>query len=280
MADSGGEPKAESSEPKTCFIVCPIGEDGDDVRRRTNQIKKHVIDPALKPLGFTTHRADLTDESGLITTQIVNQLINADLIVADLTGHNPNVFYELALRHAFGKPFIQIIHKTERLPFDVAGQWSIFFDYRDLDSAEDARERISRAAKAILEGGDDYKAESPVSQAVDLQQLRTSGNPEQIAMAEVSEGLAEIRSELRAIRSASRPAGGFNVPQSEAVRGLLLQMALDGRLGREDFKALHDVPGTNNWKSFLNQLTAEMAKPFSRDPWDNPSSSDDDEPPF
>ncbi|MGE2690860.1 hypothetical protein [Mycolicibacterium pulveris] len=246
---------------------------GDDVRRRSNQIKKHIIDPALKPLGFNTTRADLTDESGLITTQIVNQLLNADLIVADLTGHNPNVFYELALRHAFSKPFIQIISKTERLPFDVAGQWTIFFDYRDLDSAEEARDRITRAAKQILDGGDDYKAESPVSQAVDLQQLRTSGNPEQIAMAEVSEGLAEIRSELRVIRSRQDGSGGFTGRQTEVIRKVLLKMALYGQFTGEEFDELMTAPSTKNWETFLSALQGEMAKPI-------PVQYSDDEPPF
>ena len=80
----------------------------------------HIITPALKRCGYTQGpvRADGIASPGLITRQIVTHLIESDLVIADLSGHNPNVFYELALRHALKKPFVQMIHKGEDLPFD------------------------------------------------------------------------------------------------------------------------------------------------------------------
>lgn len=66
-------------------------------------------------------RADQISKSGLITTQIINQIIECPLVIADLTGANPNVFYELAIRHATGKPYIQLIEQGHRLPFDIGG---------------------------------------------------------------------------------------------------------------------------------------------------------------
>src|SRR5690349_10032057 len=85
---------------KVCFIASPIGAAGSDARRRSDLVKRYIIDEALKPLGYETRRADDIDKSGEITTQIVADLIEADLLVADLTGHNANVFYELAIRHS------------------------------------------------------------------------------------------------------------------------------------------------------------------------------------
>ncbi|WP_064438382.1 hypothetical protein [Hoyosella altamirensis] len=264
----------------TCFIICPIGHEGDDVRRRSDQVKRHIVDPAVMPLGYRTDRADLVDESGLIGTHIVNSLITADLVVADLTHSNPNVFYELALRHAFAKPFIQIIDKSERLPFDVAGQRTIFFDYKDLDSAADARERINRAARQIRDGGDDYKAESPVSQTVDLQQLRSSGNPEQVTMAAVSESLSEIRTELRLYRHGQpRP---YSREQTEAIRHVLIGMAADGRLRAHELEILDSAIGSNkNYDAFLQELRKRMPS-SSSNVWGTfgSSSTADDEPPF
>jgi hypothetical protein len=100
-----------------------------------------------------------------------------------------------------------MIDKSERIPFDVAGQWTVMFDHKDLDSAEKAKNKISRAARTIRDGGEEYKADNPVTQTVDLQQLRSSGNPEQIAMAEISAALTDIRAEVRAsrIRFARQP---------------------------------------------------------------------------
>jgi len=291
-----GQGDAAPSGLKKCFIVSPIGEDGSPIRKRSNQIKKYIIDPALSPLGYETTRSDLTDESGLITTQIVTHLLNADLIVADLTGHNPNVFYELAIRHASGKPFIQIIDKSERLPFDVAGQTSIFLDHKDLDSGDEAKEKIANAARAFSEGDEPTKTDNPVVQTIDLLRLRGSGNPEQITLAEVSESLAEIRSELRLSRARESLPGALTSQQTAVIRKVLLTMALDGRLTPSELDDLESVPTTKSFGSLVAQLRDEMAKPYppEDDPWGSPSpppprtrkrrpmpiKTNDDEPPF
>jgi hypothetical protein len=69
--------------------------------------------------------------------------------VADLTERNPNVFYELAIRHAIRKPLIQIIKSDEQIPFDVAGTRTIPVDHRDLDSVEFAKAEIVRQIDAL-----------------------------------------------------------------------------------------------------------------------------------
>jgi hypothetical protein len=74
-----------------------------------NKILKYLIRPVCKQMGYITKRADEINEPGLITKKVIIKLINSDLVIADLTGHNPNAFYELALRHATGKPIILII---------------------------------------------------------------------------------------------------------------------------------------------------------------------------
>ena len=62
-------------------------------------------------------RADQIAEPGQITTQIIEHLLRDDLVITDLTGHNPNVFYELSLRHAIAKPVVQM--GGIPLPFDI-----------------------------------------------------------------------------------------------------------------------------------------------------------------
>lgn len=289
---SDGRPSAGAETQKlSCFIVCPIGDERSEIRKRSDQIKKYIIDPAVIPLGYETTRADLVDETGQITTQIVTQLLSADLIIADLTGQNPNVFYELAIRHAFGRPFIQIIDKSERIPFDVAGQWTVMFDHKDLDSADDAKKRISRAATTIRDGGEEYKADNPVTQTVDLQQLRSSGNPEQIAMAEISAALTDIRTELRTSSRANpfRATTGYTSDQLAAIRQVLLGMASDGRFRMDDLETLKAVPASKAFTAFLDALRGAMNKadPFAQatdDPWSRAPATKfgggDDEPPF
>jgi hypothetical protein len=108
VTDEG--PEARTSEGrKRGFFICPIGGRGSDVIKRCDQVYKHVVCAALEPLGFGMARADTLEQSGVITSQIIDNLLSVDLVIADLTDQNPNVFYELAVRHAIRKPFIQLM---------------------------------------------------------------------------------------------------------------------------------------------------------------------------
>ena len=101
---------------KICFVIAPIGEPGSEIRKRSDQILEHIIRPTVESCGYKAVRADEIAEPGLITNQIIRHVVNDPLVIADLTGQNPNVFYELAIRHYIGKPLIQIINKVEDIP--------------------------------------------------------------------------------------------------------------------------------------------------------------------
>ncbi len=91
-------------------------------------------------------------DPGIISRQIVSHLLDADLVIADLTGRNPNVFYELAIRHATGKPFIQLITKGEVIPFDVDHQRTILFDRTDLDDVDACKGAMQRLSPPVSLG--------------------------------------------------------------------------------------------------------------------------------
>jgi len=144
---------------------------------------------------YRTIRADEISESGLITNQIIQHILDDPLVVADLTERNPNVFYELALRHAVRKPLIQIIDKNEEIPFDVAGMRSIPIDHHDLDSVEEAKAELTKQVEALEQPG--ARIDTPISVAVDLQALRQSEDPGERSLAELLAAMAEMRSEFR-----------------------------------------------------------------------------------
>src|SRR3989339_2254786 len=99
------------SEQKSCFVIAPIGEPDSDTRKRSDQVLKHIIRPAVEACGYKAVRADEIDKPGIITSQVIQRVVDDPLVVADLTESNPNVFYELAIRHALRKPLIQLIQK-------------------------------------------------------------------------------------------------------------------------------------------------------------------------
>jgi hypothetical protein len=125
-------------------------------------------------------------------------------VIADLTDQNPNVFYELAIRHSSRKPLIQLMTSGQAIPFDVATERTIFYDTHDLDSVEDAKAQLSEQVQAIESGG--ATTENPVSLAVDFAVLRESGDPNQIELADIRETIAEMRSILGSIfKTVSQP---------------------------------------------------------------------------
>ena len=133
----------------TCFIISPIGQPGSDTRRRADQTYKHIIAAAVEPLGYECLRADEIASPGLINEQVMRYLSTAPLVVADLSELNPNVFYELAVRHIINKPVVQIIGTQDRIPFDVATMRTIEFSLQDPDSVARAKEDLSKQIHAI-----------------------------------------------------------------------------------------------------------------------------------
>lgn len=120
---------------KTCFLICPIGDEGSDIRKSADDLMDLIVVPALEKFEFDVVRADKIPRPSLITTDIIQLVQNAELCIIDLTGSNPNVFYECGRRHETGKPFIQLIAKGERLPFDVSGIRTIPYDLSSVRTA-------------------------------------------------------------------------------------------------------------------------------------------------
>ncbi|MCY4376750.1 MAG: hypothetical protein OXC31_23600 [Spirochaetaceae bacterium] len=179
------------SNDKSCFVIAPIGDPESDTRKRSDQVLKHIIIPAAQDCGYSAIRADDIDKPGIITSQVIQHIVDDPLVIADLTERNPNVFYELAIRHAIAKPFVQIIAKGEQIPFDVAATRTIFFDHHDLDSVAEAKQKITEQIRELEDDSSDI--ETPISTSLDLQSLRQSEKPEDRSLAELVEEVSNIR---------------------------------------------------------------------------------------
>lgn len=142
------------------FVIGPIGdkdaEDGSSSRvayEEGVQVFEDVIAPACTAFGLEAVRADMIARSGEIPEQIFRQLRDSPVVIADLTGANPNVMYELGLRHTTGRVTIQIGEKG-RLPFDVAAIRTIMFKRTEAGLVQ-ARKDLSKALAANLDTGGD-----------------------------------------------------------------------------------------------------------------------------
>lgn len=116
----------QGMDKKRCFIITPIGNDNDSIRRHIDGIIDAAIKPALEP-DYEVVAAHKITETGTITKQIIKEIYQDELAIANLTGNNPNVMYELAIRYCLGKPVLTIAEKGTSLPFDVMPERTIFY---------------------------------------------------------------------------------------------------------------------------------------------------------
>ncbi|WP_142558349.1 hypothetical protein [Streptococcus mitis] len=113
---------------KICFIVTAIGESGTETRDRADEVFSYLIAPVCEELGYKPVRVDQVDAVDNINETIINYLKTAPMVVADMTGHNPNAFYELGFRQAKELPLVPIIQAGNGLPFDVISQRTVFYN--------------------------------------------------------------------------------------------------------------------------------------------------------
>jgi hypothetical protein len=212
-----------------CFVIGPIGGDGSPERKNADLLLHEIIRSALQgtDFGYEVKRADEDPRPGMIAARLINDIIDADLVVADLTAANPNAFYELAVRHATRRPAIHMTcdPSTRPLPFDVAGHDTIFVDLMDWKSKEAAREKLKQSARAIKENT--YEVTNPIIQANANIQLRRSTDPHDQTLATVLDRLDSLDTRLHGL------IGTVTSSNRYISAGLhsIVNQALNSRLG-------------------------------------------------
>lgn len=197
---------------KKCFVICPIGERGSDIRRRSDLVLNYVIKPVVKELGYIASRSDEDSKPGIITSQIIGHLMSDELIVADLSFGNPNVYYELAVRHMVRKPVVQIIHAGQPIHFDIITQRTIQFDYQDLESVEDCKQKLREQIQSVEKNPMDV--DSPISIAIDTKGLIESKNPMENIISRILVTVQNMQQQIDSI-SSIKHAGWIPSPTIE-----------------------------------------------------------------
>jgi hypothetical protein len=189
MARRGGTIE-EDDKKGICFVICPIGDDNSPERVWSDKILKYIIEPVAKP-EYEVVRADKISDPGMIPTQIIRYLKEAKIVIADLTFNNPNVFYELAIRHVTKKPYIQLIRSGDKIPFDTATNRTIRIG-TDVEIAEKAKSDLEKQMKSIGSGG--LTADNPIAITDIILAAESTGNIEQITNAKIMESISDIQS--------------------------------------------------------------------------------------
>ena len=184
---------------RTCFVICPIGEIGSPIRSASDDFMKYIISACevFKEFDYDAPiRADQLNEPGRITSQVIKLLNESDLVIADLTGNNSNVYYELSLRHAIGKPVIHMATAGTTLSFDVQDNRTIFYTMHSRD-AEAARQELTQQIRKVQMKG--YKPLNPILETIGLIKLERSTEPQQEILAGLIRSIEGLASDVRSI---------------------------------------------------------------------------------
>lgn len=155
-----GDTIEDLKKVEECFIITPIGDFNSEIFIKANGLIDSVIQPVLDEFGFKATAAHQINKSGSINNQIIKRILEDKLVIVNLTGLNPNVMYELAIRHAARLPVIIMAEKalTPRLPFDITDQRTIFYS-DTLAGNVLAKHQLKDMIKIAL---DDEKPDNPI----------------------------------------------------------------------------------------------------------------------
>lgn len=139
---------------KTCFVISPIGKEGTPKYQEFRNVLDYMIKPAIEKsdcgLKLEVLRADDIQRAGAFIRDILEYLAESYIVIADLTYNNPNVFYELGVRHALRPRTILIAKELRFIPTDLRGYRAITYDYKSGEGIRKFDEQIKKCLKEII----------------------------------------------------------------------------------------------------------------------------------
>jgi hypothetical protein len=113
--------------------------------------------------------------------------MDAPLVIADMSMHNANAFYELAIRHMVGLPTIHMIRNDWKIPFDVAPYRAIPFSWTDHADLEAAQEALKSTVEEVIKPG--FEVENPITHARGVVKVREHASDAMRVVLDEMEGL-------------------------------------------------------------------------------------------
>ena len=157
---------------KLCFVVGPIGWHRSSERGHADTLLKKIIKPTFAKhfRTFKLERADRIARPGIVDSQVITHLIEADLVIANLTTRNANAFYELGIRHMLQKPVIHLYRRGDVVPADIAPYRAIEFDYQEQKKHRDAKIALRKMIREVFLPH--FIVENPVTRSAGFMLMR------------------------------------------------------------------------------------------------------------
>jgi len=149
-----GSASVLASSSSLCFVIMPFSAEYDLVYHQ-------LIKPAAETSGLKVLRADDIYSPGVITEQIRAAIHQSRICIADVSGKNPNVLYEVGIAHTLDKTTILLSQSVEQIPFDLRAFRVVLYDMKKIKRA---RENLVSAIQKILGGRKLVEAEELLQQ--------------------------------------------------------------------------------------------------------------------
>jgi tetratricopeptide repeat protein len=223
-----------------CFVVMGYGVKTDFQQNKSFDLDKtyrNIIKPAAEAAGYTCVRADDIQHAGVIDLPMYEQLLTADLVVADLSTANVNAFFELGVRYALRpKTTIAIAEKGFKIPFDMGHVVIRHYEHLgpgiDYDEVQRMRKDLTDACRQIPASG---RIDSPVYTFI-----TNLVAPSRQAVAEAMAAAAVQASDERTREALAKATTQEEKDALEKPLASLVSAAMAAR-GREDFATMRDV---------------------------------------
>lgn len=222
------------NKDKTCFIITPIGDDQSDIRRAADGLIDAVITPELLNSGFSKGNIKVAHRManpGSINQQVIECILESDLAIANLTTLNPNVMYELAIRHAVRKPVIQLIQKgTKKLPFDIIEERTIFYQ-NDMSGVIELSNSLREMLPFAL---DDKEPDNPIyrvaKQQAIMQKITTNEEPMQYIIEQMNNLQSQVSKLAPSINNSRNIYGSNSLINMNGEARILLKFKVNNSI--------------------------------------------------
>jgi len=185
---------------KVCFIISRIGGDGTPERLIADEKLNHFFKPVLEKLDYESIRADEEETPGSISRSIVERIINSEMVIADISDQNPNVFYEIAIRNAVKKPIIIIRAPDQKPPFDIQDKRAIAIDMSKPDIWRPAMSKLEKQ----IESAESDSANASESILSDFT-FKIEPNTKEDAESVILRNIKDLKEDVRRIAKDVKP---------------------------------------------------------------------------
>ena len=219
----GNAEKTTGAGRPVCFVIMPISDAPGYESGHFSRVYEYLLKPSIEAAGFEAVRADDEIKTDYIVTGIIKKIVESEMILCDISTKNPNVLYELGIRHAFGKPVAIIKDKETEKVFDIQGLR--YHEYNESLRIDTVKNDVEKIKEIILKT---YKAkEDDFNSVVSLAMIQSASVPHK----------RELNKDLQFVLNAISTLESKIVPEVKPDKqGLYVYPGVSAKIGNEIFK--------------------------------------------